>query len=162
MTNTPIIGSKPKGMDMTADDGRAVFASATGQLAFHLGKHSKGLKKIKGITGFSEQQLTTATLQEGSKRMDGFIKTAIGNFMRTLQKDHCSLLDLFCLGFLIYADGLSKAMMSGFEVDDVFIHEQSKVFEGALRHVIDANKKRIALMGSDRSGVLATDKDKMH
>jgi hypothetical protein len=132
-----IIGNQPKGKDMSAEDGVNVFKAAASQLTYRMGYNSPGLKKIAEKVKLPQAQLFTATLQEGSKMMDGFVKTAIKQFMLAMKADRVSLQDLFVLGFFIYSDGLGKAMMAGWEPPEGFAHEQVTLFKGALDSMMD-------------------------
>jgi hypothetical protein len=114
----------------------AVFKQAAAKLTFDIGSRSKAIKAIQKKTALPLEQLHGVYIQEGSKQMDGFIKTIMVNYVNVLGTANVALIDVALLGILFFGHAVASGLKQGWQMEDEFVEQQTRLFRVGLEDVI--------------------------
>jgi len=127
------------------DEALAIFNRCVSGLAEKIGKKSPNLRRLKHTQGhrpLTPQEYQQFVLQEGSARLDSYVKAAIANIGKMVGSGvPVSLLDVFTISMLIFTDAVRNGMVRGWDCPDRFIDEQSTMFSAALGHIIEHHRR---------------------
>ena len=132
----------PKKDKKLAEEALKAFRAASSQLVYKIGAKSKALNKIRLETDLPELHLQTAYMQEGSKQMDGFIKTIMVNYMNVLSTRDIPLIDIALLGILVFAHAVNHGLQQGWKLPPEFVDEQTAMFRAGLEDVLANHEKQ--------------------